>query len=308
LGIMPKIKIIVICGPTAAGKSALATEFAGIFNAEIISADSMQVYRHMDIGTAKPSKAEQGGAAHHLIDAVNPDEEYNAARFRKDAALLVKEITGRGKNVIVSGGTGLYIKALTDGIFEGPQADEALRRGFMEYAEANGREALYARLKEADPVGAPSIHPNNLRRVVRALEVCSLARRPMSELHKEHNFSERPYDTLKIGLCKERQALYADIEKRVDGMMAAGLMEETKALIAMGYSSGLKPMCGLGYKEMAGFLNKEYSLPEAVRLLKRNTRHYAKRQMTWLRKDTEIRWFNPTRKKDIIDQIEVFLN
>lgn len=305
---MPKIKIIVICGPTAAGKSSLAVELAGLFNAEIISADSMQVYRHMDIGTAKPSKAERDVVAHHLIDAVNPDADYNAARFRDDAVMLVEEITNRRKNVIVSGGTGLYIKALTEGIFEGPRADEAMRRGFIEFAEANGREALYDRLKEADPVAALSMHPNNLRRVVRAIEVCYLAKRPMSELHREHNFSERPYDTLKIGLCKEREALYADIEKRVDAMMAAGLVGETRALIAMGYQAGLKPMRGLGYKEMAAFLNKEYPLDEAVRLLKRNTRHYAKRQLTWLRKDAEIRWFNPARKKDIINQIEVFLN
>lgn len=305
---MPKIKIIVICGPTAAGKSSLAVELAGLFNAEIISADSMQVYRHMDIGTAKPSKAERDVARHHLIDAVNPDADYNAARFRDDAAELVEEITNRRKNVIVSGGTGLYIKALTEGIFEGPRADEAMRRGLIEFAEANGREALHDRLKEADPIAALSMHPNNLRRVVRAIEVCYLAKRPMSELHREHNFSERPYDTLKIGLCKEREALYADIEKRVDAMMAAGLVGETRALIAMGYQAGLKPMRGLGYKEMAGFLNKEYPLDEAVRLLKRNTRHYAKRQLTWLRKDTEIRWFNPARKKDIMNQIEVFLN
>ncbi|MBI5888688.1 MAG: tRNA (adenosine(37)-N6)-dimethylallyltransferase MiaA [Deltaproteobacteria bacterium] len=303
-----KIKIIVICGPTAAGKSSLAVELAGLFNAEIISADSMQVYRHMDIGAAKPSKAERDGARHHMIDVVNPDADYNAARFRDDAATLVEEITNRRKNVIVSGGTGLYIKALTEGIFEGPQADEAMRRGLVEYAEANGREALYERLKEADPVAALSMHPNNLRRVVRAIEVCYLAKRPVSELHREHNFSARPYDTLKIGLCKEREALYADIEKRVDDMMAAGLVGETRALIAMGYQAGLKPMRGLGYKEMAGFLNKEYPLDEAVRLLKRNTRHYAKRQLTWFRKDAEIRWFNPALKKDIIKQIEVFLN
>lgn len=302
------MKIIVICGPTAIGKSALAAELAGLFNAEIISADSMHVYRHMDIGTAKPSKAEMGGVRHHLIDVVNPDEEYNAARFRKDAAALIEEIAGRSKNVIVSGGAGLYIKALTQGIFEGPRADEAVRRGLIEFAEANGREALYERLKDADPAAASSMHPNNLRRVARALEICYLAKRPVSELHKEHGFSDRPYDTLKIGLCKEREALYADIERRVDAMMSAGLVKETKDLINMGYPAGLKPMRALGYKEMAGFLNKEYPIDEAERLLKRNTRHYAKRQLTWLRKDTEIRWFNPTRKKDIINQIEVFLN
>ncbi|GMR05037.1 MAG: tRNA (adenosine(37)-N6)-dimethylallyltransferase MiaA [Thermodesulfobacteriota bacterium] len=298
-----KIKLVVIAGPTASGKSALAVELSTLLNGEIINADSMQVYRFMDIGTAKPDKRQRGGIPHHLIDAVDPDEDFTAARFREEADLKIKEIHSRGKNPFVVGGTGLYIKTLTKGIFEGPGKDKALRAELLRDAGKNGGESLYARLKEVDPVSAASIHPNNLRRIIRALEVYALSKRPISEFQREHAFTETPYDTLTIGLKKERDRLYADIDKRVEMMIKNGLVEETKKLIEMGYSANIKPLGGLGYKEAVAYLAGEISIEEAVMLIKRNTRHYAKRQMTWFRKYPEIKWFNPEEKTDIIGAI-----
>ncbi|HEY4708398.1 MAG TPA: tRNA (adenosine(37)-N6)-dimethylallyltransferase MiaA [Thermodesulfobacteriota bacterium] len=304
---MDKTKAVIICGPTASGKSALAIELARLFNGEVVSADSLQVYRFMDIGTAKPSKEEISGVAHHLIDIVKPDEEYTAARFREDAEEAIKGIRGRGKNVFIAGGTGLYIKALTQGLFEGPQADWELRRELLGRAASIGTDALHARLKEVDPESASRIHPNNLHRVVRALEVYELSRKPISDFQREHSFRASPYETLKIGVTKDRAELYSDIDRRVEQMVEAGLLEETKRLLSMGYASDLKPMSALGYKEMAGFLKGEYAFEEAVRLLKRNTRRYAKRQLTWFKKDPEIRWFNPADKTGIISSVKEFL-
>ncbi len=305
---MDRIKAVVIAGPTASGKSSLAVELAALFNGEVVSADSMQVYRRMDIGTAKPTAKERRGVPHHMIDVVDPGEDFTAARFREMALASVKEIHGRGRNVFIAGGTGLYIKALTRGIFKGPPADPGLRAELAREADAHGSERLYERLKAVDPAGASNIHPNNLVRVIRALEVYALSKTPISEFHREHAFSEATFETLKIGLCPDRTELYERIDRRVEKMMENGLLEETKKLLQAGYSSFLKPMGGLGYKEMTGYLGGEYGLEEAVRLLKRNTRHYAKRQMTWFKKDPEIRWFNPGRKNDIIETVKGYLN
>lgn len=301
---MEKPRVTFILGPTASGKTGLAVELASLFNGEIISADSMQVYRYMDIGTAKPSKEELSRAAHHFIDIVGPEEEYTAARFRAEALEKVREIRFRGRNVFVAGGTGLYVKVLTKGIFEGPGADRSVREALREEAGVSGNPALYERLKEVDPASAEKIHPNNTGRLIRALEVWELAKRPISDFHKEHAFSEEPFDALKIGLEVDRAALYDRIERRVDEMMERGLLEETQRLLSMGYGSGLKPMSGLGYKEMIGFLSGEHPLETAVALIKRNTRRYAKRQLTWFRKDPEIRWFSPGQKSDIINLVK----
>jgi len=301
---MEKPRVTFILGPTASGKSGLAIELASLFNGEIISADSMQVYRHLDIGTAKPSKEELEKVAHHFIGVVGPEEEYTAARFRTEALEKIREIRSRGRNVLVAGGTALYVKVLTKGIFEGPRTDHSVREALRELVRVEGKEALYERLKEVDPASAEKIHPNNTGRLIRALEVWQLAKRPISEFHREHAFAEEPFDALKIGLDIERAALYAGIERRVDEMMERGLLEETRRLLSMGYGPALKPMRGLGYKEMTGFLNGEYSLDTAVSLIKQNTRRYAKRQLTWFRKDPEIRWFSPEQKNDIIDLVK----
>lgn len=305
---MDKKKITIILGPTASGKSALAIDLSPLFNAEIINADSMQVYRFMDIGTAKPDRADREKVVHHLIDVVNPDEDYTVAAFRKDASEKIEEITRRGKNVFVVGGTGLYIKALAEGLFEGPERDLDMRESLLDEARIRGEVSLYERLKRVDPVSASAIHPNNLRRVVRALEVYYLTKRPLSDFHREHAFSERPYDALKIGLLKERAGLYADIEERVDWMMREGLLDEARRLKSMGYGTDLKPMAGLGYKEMCLHLNGAIALEEAVELLKRNTRRYAKRQLTWFRKDPEIRWFYPEERNGITGLISRHLS
>lgn len=305
---MEKTKIVIISGPTASGKSSLAVELALAFDAEVISADSMQVYRLMDIGTAKPTAEERRGVPHHIIDVVYPDEEYTAARFRTDASNKIKEIGGRGRLAIVAGGTGLYMKALTQGLFPGPEADPGLRQELLEVASTRGRPALHEMLRKVDPEGAAFIHPNNLNRVIRAIEVYELSGRPISALQEEHSFAEAPYECLKVGLDVEREALYAGIDRRVDRMMEDGLLEETKSLLSQGYRYDLKPMRGLGYKEMCDFLAGSCRLEEAVEFVKRNTRHYAKRQLTWFRKDNSIRWFDPSEKKEISVAVKRFLS
>ncbi len=289
---MERIRLAVLAGPTASGKTALAIELARAFGGEIISADSMQVYKRMDIGSGKPSREQREAVPHHLIDIAEPDEDYTAAAFMRDADRAIEDMHGRGKRVFVAGGTGLYIRALLHGILEGPAGDKALRGALASEAAERGLGWLHERLASLDPAAAASIHPNNLRRVLRALELTLLSKRPASELRKEHAFSEARYDALLIGLHKDRQALYADIDKRVDEMLARGLVDETRGLVDAGYSTGLKPMNGLGYKEVAGFLNGEYPLAEAARLIKRNTRRYAKRQLTWFKKEPGIIWLS----------------
>jgi len=305
---MEKAKVVIIAGPTASGKSVLAAELAMAFNGEVVSADSMQVYKYMDIGTAKPSRETLESVPHHLIDVVEPDSDYTAASFRKDAIRKIMEIHERGRSAFIAGGTGLYIRALTKGLFEGPAADESLRRSLRREAGERGAEHLYRRLSEVDPKSAASIHPNNIVRMIRALEVYETTGRPISEFHREHGFRENPFDAVMVGLTKERALLYEDIEKRVDRMMADGLPDETERLLNMGYGPHLKPMRALGYREMTGYLNGEFDLDEAVGLLKKNTRHYAKRQMTWFRNDPGIIWFSPEQKKDIMELVERHLN
>ena len=305
---MEKIKTIIIAGPTASGKTDLAVQLASLCNGEIISADSMQVYRRMDIGTAKPTLEERGGIPHHMIDIIEPGEEFSAARFASLALEKIREMRERGKNPFVAGGTGLYIKTLTHGIFKGPEADPALRARLEREVDEHGSARLHERLKEVDPAGAAAIHPNNRARVMRALEVYALSKKPISEYHREHAFSDEPLQTLKIGLAVDREELYGRINERVDRMMARGLLAETRGLLDAGYSPSLKPMGGLGYKEMTDCIEGRRTLEEAVELLKMNTRRYAKRQMTWFGKDPGIRWFNPGQKKDIIEAVKEFLN
>ncbi len=300
-------KIVVIVGATASGKSSLALEAALAFNAEIVNADSLQVYRYLDIGTAKPEVEEQKRVRHHLIDIIDPAEEYTAARFAQDADAAIADISSRGKQAIVAGGTGLYIRALTEGIFAGPEADWALREELLDKAKLNGPSYLHDRLKEVDPKAASGIHPNNQRRLIRALEVEALTKRPISDFHSEHAFKERRYEALKIGLDIERESLYRAIEERVDSMVEAGLIAEVDGLLKDGYSQDLKPMGALGYKEIIGYINGEYPKEEAVRLLKRNTRRYAKKQLTWFKKEIDIEWFSPENRSGIMKKIEEHL-
>ena len=296
-------KIVVILGPTASGKSALAVELAERFGGEVVNADSMQIYRYMNIGTAKPTPEEMDSVLHHLLDVADPNEDYSAGRYRAAAVAAIYNIHRRGKRAFVTGGTGLYIKALTSGLFEGPGANKRLREELLLEAQLQGPDSLHRKLAEVDPVSAEKIHPNNLKRVIRALEVYITSSKPLSEFHKEHAFSESPYDTLKIGIRKDRKVLYGDIDARVEKMVEGGLKTEVEGLLKMGYREDLKPMRALGYKEMVAVIRGDSTLDDAVTLLKKNTRNYAKRQMTWFRKDTEIQWFYPEEKESVIKAV-----
>ncbi len=299
-------KIVTICGPTASGKSKAALELAERFNGEIINADSMQVYRGMDIGTAKPTAKERARVAHHLIDIVDPGDEYTAARFRVDATRAIEDITSRGKLPFITGGTGLYIKALTMGLAPGPGEDKTIRERLTKEAATGGAGALFEKLKSTDPVSATRIHPNNLVRVIRALEVFYLTGRPLSEIQAGHSFNESPFDTLMIGLKLDRETLYERINNRTEQMIEAGLVEEVRNLLDQGYSKDLKPMLGLGYKEVSAHLLGGANLSEAISDIKKHTRNYGKRQMTWFN-SMDILWFSPADISGMITAIEEHL-
>jgi tRNA dimethylallyltransferase len=293
-------KIVVIAGPTAAGKSAAALELAGLFKAEIINADSMQVYRYMDIGTAKPTQEEKKLVKHHLIDILYPDEEFSAALYREEAQRSIADIQTQGKRAMVVGGTGLYIKALTSGLIRGGEVDPTIRKRLQAEAQSEGRERLYGRLQEVDSATAEQLHPHDTYRIIRALEVYERTGSPISALRKRHLFKEGPYQTLKIGLQMEREELYGRIDARVDEMIKQGLKEEVESILEMGYAPSLKAMQSLGYKQIINHLQGVYDLAEAVRLIKRDTRRYARRQVTWFKADPEIRWIELPRDRALV--------
>jgi tRNA dimethylallyltransferase len=295
-----KPRLAIILGPTGAGKSDLAVEVAGACGAEIVNADSQQVYRGMDVGTWKPSEEARRKVPHHLIDVVDPDQEFNAAVFREKAAAAIRDIRARGKNPLVCGGTGLYIKALLHGLFVGPGRDEGLRQGLEREAREQGLGALYQRLKEADPQCAASIHPNDRHRIIRALEVLELTGKALSRWQSEHGFKESAYETLEIGLDREREELYALIDRRCEEMFALGLIDEVRKLAAGGYNLDLKALQSIGYRHAGLYLRGEKSREEALDLMKRDTRKLAKRQLTWFRADKEIRWFHPEKDREKI--------
>jgi len=297
----------VIAGPTAGGKSAVGLELAGLFKAEIINADSMQVYRYLDIGTAKPTQEERKLVPHHLIDILYPDEEFSAALYREEAQRSIADVQARGRRAMVVGGTGLYIKALTSGLIKGGEVDPAIRMRLQAEVQAGERERLYGRLQEVDPPTAAQLHPHDTYRIIRALEVYERTGSPISALRNQHLFKEGPYQTLKIGLQKERAELYMRIDKRVDAMIKQGLTEEVARILEMGYAPFLKAMQSLGYKQIIAYLQGEYDLPEAVRLIKRDTRRYARRQITWFKGDPEIHWIEFPRDRGVVkDMIEGF--
>jgi len=303
-----KPKLVIILGPTGVGKSGVAVEAAEKLNGEIINADSQQVYRCMDIGTGKPAPEQRRKVPHHLIDIVDPDEEFNAARFREAALKNAEEIRSRGKKAVLCGGTGLYIKALTQGLFVGPAKDPEIRKRLGQEADERGLGTLYERLRQVDPETLLSVHPNDRQRIIRALEVFELTGKQMSRWQKEHGFKESPFETLKIGLDREREELYAIINRRCEEMVANGLVEEVKGLVAKGYSLDLKPLQSVGYRHMGLCISGAMSLEESLSLMQRDTRHLAKRQLTWFRADKEIRWFHPGRDKSkILEAVKEFL-
>ena len=288
---MSKRPLIVLTGPTAVGKTALSIRLAKALDGEIISADSMQVYRGMDIGSAKVTKKEMDGVRHHLIDVLEPEEDFNVAAFQRMAKEALEEIYSRGKLPIVAGGTGFYIQALLYDIdFRDDTGEGPIRKELEKLAVEKGAEYLHSLLQQADPQSADQIHPNNIKRVVRALEYFRQTGEPFSL----HNQRERercsPYHFLYYVICSDRKNLYERIDRRVDAMMADGLLGEVQALKKRGVKRGMTSMQGLGYKEILDYLDGTCSLEEAVYVLKRDTRHFAKRQITWFRRDREVRW------------------
>jgi tRNA dimethylallyltransferase len=302
-----KPKLIVICGPTGIGKTSTAIEVAKANNGEIIGADSMQIYRYMDIGTAKPTAEEQRQVAHHMIDIVDPDAQFDAARFTSLARQNVTRLHDRGIIPFVVGGTGLYIKSLLYGIYQSELVDSEVRGRLKKEAAEHGNHWLFQRLKQCDPLTAQRLHPNDAYRIMRALETYEATGKPISEYQKTHGFSEQPYDALKIGLNMDRAALYERINKRVDMMIAAGFVDEVRKLLDLGYTATLKSMQSIGYRHMADYIEGRWSWEDCLRTLKRDHRRYAKRQLTWFGADTEIVWKEPKQVKEIMKEVGEFL-
>ncbi len=286
------LKVGLIVGPTGIGKTALALEVAQRLGAEIVNADSRQLYRGMDIGTAKPSAAELARVRHHLIDVRSPGEPLDVAQFRSLARAAIAEAAARGRRVLVTGGSGLYLRVLRHGIFAGPGAAPHIRRELMESAHRHGVEYLYDELRRIDPVAAQRLEPRDLYRIVRAIEVFRLTGVAISQHQAQHGFSRREYHSLTVGLRMDRERLYAAIDRRFDAMVAAGLVEEVRALLEGGYTPDAPPLSTIGYRHIAGYLRGETTLEEAIALAKRDTRRLAKRQMTWFRRDPEIVWID----------------
>lgn len=293
---MTKKPMIVLSGPTAVGKTALSIELAKKVNGAVISADSMQVYKYMDIGSAKIMPEEMEGVKHYLIDELLPEEEFNIVRFQSMAKAALEEIYAKGQIPIIAGGTGFYIQALLYDIdFNQQDADEAYRKELEEYANTYGNDALHARLKEIDPVSAEKIHSNNVKRVIRALEYYKLTGNPISEHNEAELQKQSPYNFAYFVLTDERENLYNRIEKRVDIMMAQGLLEEVQRLKNMGYHRQMVSMQGLGYKEILDYLDGKCTLDEAVATIKLETRHFAKRQLTWFRRERDVLWLDKSK-------------
>ncbi|MEG6522423.1 tRNA (adenosine(37)-N6)-dimethylallyltransferase MiaA [Desulfotomaculum sp. 1211_IL3151] len=289
---MPLKSLIAIVGPTAAGKTDVAIELAKIINGEIISADSMLVYRHMDIGTAKPTFEEMQGIPHHMIDLVEPDEEFSVAMYQSKAEQLIDDITRDGHLPILVGGTGLYVRSVIDHYdFTPPAKENRLREELKSEAARVGAEAMHRKLSEVDPESAERLHPNDLRRVIRALEVYYQTGKTISEYQYIRKEDPPKYNLKMFGLTMDRQLLYKRIEQRVDLMLEKGLVDEVKNLLKQ-YETWGTALQGLGYKEIVRYLKGECSLEEAAETLKRNTRRFAKRQLTWFRADQRIHWLN----------------
>lgn len=304
---IPKPRLICIVGPTGVGKSAMALALAKRWGGEIISADSMQVYRFMDIGTAKPTPEERARVSHHLIDVADPDQPFDVSRYIQLANGIIAERWRVSRPLFVVGGTGLYIRALLGGLINGPGADEGLRRELKELMNREGKGFLYRRLQNDDPRAADRIHPHDGVRIIRALEVLELTGRSIVDYQQEHRFGELPYRALRIGLLLDRERLNRRIEQRTDRMIADGFAEEVRQLLDRGYKESLKPMRSLGYRNMVGFLAGRQSLAEAVVMIKRDSCRYAKRQMTWFAPDRGAVWLDPADIDEANRRIDLFL-
>lgn len=306
--------LLVLVGPTAIGKSRIAIEVAKALETDVLTADSRQVYRGMDIGTDKPTMDERQGITHRLIDVVDPDQPFNAGDYRRQAIREITRLHGEGRIPFLAGGTGLYVRAVVRGLWPGPSADWTLRKQMDQQASELGPDALYRELTRVDPIQATRIHPHDYPKIQRALEVYRLLGVPLSEAHHQDASRESHYQSLVIGLTMERDTLYRRIEDRVEWELEKGLVQETAQLLDQGYHRKLGSMKSLGYRQLAGFLFGEYSYSEAVRQLKRDTRHFAKRQMTWFRKEPSLHWLHieetdtaPQIAERIMSQLQEFL-
>lgn len=288
-----KKPLIILTGPTAVGKTKLSIELAKAVNGEIISADSMQVYKHMDIGSAKIKKEEMCGVSHHLIDVLEPDEEFHVVRFQEMAKQAMEEIYAKRKVPILAGGTGFYIQAVVKDIDFSKETEKSpVREELEKLAEEKGCEYLHERLQQVDPKSAEKIHANNVKRVIRALEYFELTGKPISLHNEEEAVKESPYNVAYFVLNDVRERLYERIDARVDAMLQEGLVEEVSSLAKKGYTKDMVSMQGLGYKEILSYLDGSYTLDEAVYILKRDTRHFAKRQLTWFKREKDVIWVN----------------
>ena len=303
---MWKLPLVIICSPTATGKTELAIKLASDFGGEIVSADSLQVYRYLDVGTAKPSIAQRKKIRHHLIDVVNPDEEFNAAIYAEQARIIIDNLFSQGKPIFIVGGTGLYIRTLLSGIIDTPVVDVKIRNYYRELCKTSGKEYLYKLLKQRDAQAAQKINSNDSIRVIRALEVLEQSGESIIEMQKRHSFADCPYIVYKIGLQFDRQELKNRIAARTKKMVEAGLLGEVKSILERGYSEKLKPLQSLGYKEVVEFLGGKHDWESALHLIDRNTWHYAKRQITWFASDKEINWYNPDSLDDIKIKVDTF--
>ena len=302
--------LVVVLGPTAVGKSRVAVQVARHFSTEVLAADSRQVYRGMDIGTDKPTTAERGDIPHRLIDLVDPDDRFNAGRYRQAALVEVNRLHAARQLPLVVGGTGLYIRTLVRGLCPAPPADYQVRAELLTI----GPDRRYAELVRVDAETARRLHPRDEAKVIRALEVYRLTGEPMSVIHRRHAFEDAPFTPLLIGLDRPKDQLYRRIEERIDWQLAHGMVEETRALLEQGYGRELGAMKGLGYRQVASHLAGDYDYEAMVRQFKRDTRHFAKRQMTWFRKEPGITWLNIGKDdllegtvSQVIDLIDRFL-
>ena len=303
-----KPKIIIICGPTGIGKTAAAIDVAQHFNGQIVGADSRQIYKYMNIGTAKPTAEEQARVVHHMVDIVEPEEGFDAAQYAEQARAKIIELAEKQIRPFVVGGTGLYIKALLYGLFDAQVSDPEVRQRLKKEADAHGIEFLYERLSRLDPETAKRLHPNDTYRILRALEVADSTGQAISTHHQKHGFLEQPFQSLRIGLCMDRAVLYDRINQRVDAMMSAGFLDEVKGLLAKGYAADLRSMQSIGYRHMVDYIEDRLSWEECVRTIKRDHRRYAKRQLTWFGADSEIIWKTPGQVEEIKLLVEKFIN
>ncbi|MGD8991437.1 MAG: tRNA (adenosine(37)-N6)-dimethylallyltransferase MiaA [Desulfobacterales bacterium] len=302
-----KPKIVIVCGPTGIGKTAVAIELARHFKGQIIGADSMQIYKYMDIGTAKPTAEEQAQVVHHMVDIVAPDEPFDGARYAEQARHIIAKLCRQQILPFVVGGTGLYIKALLYGLFNDDVSDPQIRAKLKVEAETHGIDILYRRLRRLDPETAQRLHPHDTYRILRALEVVEASGKAISRHHREHGFGEHPFDALKIGLQMQREILYERINQRVDAMFAAGFLDEVKNLLAWGYAGDLNAMQAIGYRHLVDLIQGRISPAECLRTLKRDHRRYAKRQLTWFHADSEIIWKTPRQIKEMIRLVKQFI-